>query len=182
MFWHWLWLDIGRPSSGIVFDIHRSARTAYHKTIKALKQITQYTYITSFLWDKFFGNPKHFWSLIRRLRGSRPSCPSTVDGVSDARGIADLFASSYKNLYNTNPYTALSHSCISDKLKAAMHPRHCLSLTARDVSLACKERLKRSRHDAEHAVDSEHLIHGTVLLHHHIAVLLNSCLAHGYFP
>jgi hypothetical protein len=123
-----------------------------------------------------------FWTLIRRLRGARMHCPSAVDGISHTQGIADLFASKYKNLYNTNPYTNNSHIRICSKLSAAIHRQHCLVLSTDEVSSACVQRLKRSKHDAWYAVDSENLIHGTPSLFRHVTVLLNACLVHGYFP
>jgi len=37
MFWHYIWVQCGRPSSGTVANIRRSTRARYHKAINLLK-------------------------------------------------------------------------------------------------------------------------------------------------
>jgi len=45
-------------------------------------------------------NDSHdFWSEVKKFRASKP-----VDDVSNENGIAQLFASSYKDLYTSVPY------------------------------------------------------------------------------
>jgi len=41
MFWHNLWSDNGRPHSGVIADVMRRTRSAYHYAIKFVKKMKQ---------------------------------------------------------------------------------------------------------------------------------------------
>ena len=38
LFWHRLWIDIGRPPTGIVAAVMRNTRYKYHKAVKDIKR------------------------------------------------------------------------------------------------------------------------------------------------
>jgi len=49
---------------------------------------------------------RNFGAEVKKIRGaSKPTRCRMVDGVSDDNDIAQLFASSYKDLYNSVPYS-----------------------------------------------------------------------------
>ena len=38
LFWHRLWVDIGRPPTGVVATVMRNTRYKYHKAVKDIKR------------------------------------------------------------------------------------------------------------------------------------------------
>ena len=100
-FWYRLWEDAGHPSSGVLFQIKKNTKTRYMYEIRRLKRRQNVL-----LQDKFaslFASKKNddFWSQIRQFNRSRPSPASSVDNVSGDVNIANLFASKFANVLNS---------------------------------------------------------------------------------
>ena len=38
LFWHWLWIECGRPKEGAMANVMRSTRAKYHKAVKDLQK------------------------------------------------------------------------------------------------------------------------------------------------
>ncbi len=39
LFWHWIWIDSGKPHAGAIDQVMTSARARYHKTVKDVKKM-----------------------------------------------------------------------------------------------------------------------------------------------
>ena len=37
LFWHWMWLEAGKPNSGYIFDIMKRTRHQYHYAVRRCK-------------------------------------------------------------------------------------------------------------------------------------------------
>jgi hypothetical protein len=47
---------------------------------------------------------RNFWSEIKRIRHNKGGVPNSVDGLTDVKDIAQLFAAKYRELYTSVPY------------------------------------------------------------------------------
>ena len=71
----------------------RHSRAAYHYANRAV------SYDVSERIDNC-----NFWSEVKKIRSSRPAKCRTVDGITNENDIAQLFASSYQDLYTNVSY------------------------------------------------------------------------------
>ncbi len=101
MFWHNIWMDMGRPHDGIVAEIRRSSRAKYHQAIRTAMR-EESTLVRQKIAECMLNNrDRDFWKEIKRIRGSYNNVPTTIDDCSDRDSIVNLFASSYKHLYSS---------------------------------------------------------------------------------
>ena len=98
MFWHRLWLDCGRPSSGAVADSMRRTRVRYHYAIRKSKKDEDLIIRERVASAMLNGRTRDFWAEIKRMRGHRTCVSRVADGESEASSIAHLFAAKYRDL------------------------------------------------------------------------------------
>ena len=179
-FWYRLWEDAGHPSSGVLFQIKKNTKTRYKYEIRRLKRRQNVL-----LQDKFaslFASKKKddFWSQIRQLNRSCPSPASSVDNVSGDVNIANLFASKFANVLNSNSSSSRDshHSSIQSSIE---------SWHLRDVHFSDKEVLEarsllKSKKTDSDGVSSDHLKLASSAIAKPLAIFLTSVVRHGYLP
>ena len=104
MFWHHLWIEGGRPRTGIVADIMRRTRAAYHYAIRKIKRDEDIIIRERFAAAVTDNDQRNFWSEVKRMRSCGTVISKTVDGQSSISYIADLFANKYRDLYTSIPH------------------------------------------------------------------------------
>jgi hypothetical protein len=120
LFWHQLWVDGGRPRSGVVADIMRRTRASYHYALRNVRR-NEDAIVRNRLADALLNDTsRDFWSEIKRLRGSKCKLSGTIDGLTDATDIAQLFASGYKELCTSVPYNKGDMQDITDDLNVTL--------------------------------------------------------------
>jgi Reverse transcriptase (RNA-dependent DNA polymerase)/Endonuclease/Exonuclease/phosphatase family len=184
LFWHRLWLECGRPKTGVVADSMRRSRAAYHYTIKRIKKdeesIVRERVAASILEDR----DRNFWSEIKRIRGNKAGTCRTVDGFTDANGIAKLFAIKYRELYTSVPYDRVDMQNILNGLN--------LTLTDSPITADCifnlydikaaVSRLKAHKRDGSSALSSDHITNAGDDCLIYIACLFTAIVVHGAVP
>ena len=179
--WHKMWIDCGRPHSGVVAEIMRRTRAAYHYAIRRVKknetEIVRERFADMILQNK----SRDFWSEVQRMKSSKTAVSATVDGVSGCNEIADMFANQYDELYSCVAYD----SCELASLKNDINNRLCSQaynqnskVNFGDVNDAVQE-LKRGKRDGFSGLMSDHVINACDELFIHISLLLSSMLVHG---
>ena len=103
-FWHKVWIEAGRPSSGVLFQIKKRTRSKLKFEVRKLKRREKYIRRSKLAAALSSKNSRKFWSEVKRInsRKSPPSVP-TVDSVHGASNIAQLFSSNLESLLNSNP-------------------------------------------------------------------------------
>jgi len=90
-----MWIDCGRPPprDSAVADVMRRTRAEYHYVIRQTRQeentIIRDRVAASLLEDE----KRNFWQEIKRIRGNKAVYSRTLDDITDAGDIAQLFAS-----------------------------------------------------------------------------------------
>lgn len=188
LFWHQLWKDNGCPRDGIVADIRRRTRARYHLAIKQLKH-NEDNIRAKNMADAILNNDsRNFWTEVKKVRKANKSVPTQIDGMSDERDVANLFASKYETIYNSVSYNdndmdALLHTIDSD-IHAKCKSGGCTKshrITPGEVS-KCISNLKYGKHDGYLGHYTDHLINGTQRLHIMLSLLYSSMLIHGFTP
>ena len=183
IFWHNIWMECGRPRSGIIADIMRKTRASYHYAIRKVRRNANDIINEKFADALLHNRGRDFWSEARKLRRSNVSVSSVVDGISTADGIADLFASKYQSLYTSVLYDRSemeSIHCLVDKSLSTSSDQH-LIVGVSDVTNAINK-LKPGKSDGCSGLCSDYFKHAPGVLAVYISLLLSALLTHGTMP
>ena len=132
--------------------------------------------------------PTQFWDHVKKVRGPKNVIPNNVDNITGFKGISDLFAHKYNDLYNSvsntvgdcsSMKTQLNNICSVDcswggKCKA----QH---ITVGDIDKGMNG-LHNNKRDGTCEMFFDHLINGTPNLNSHLSLLFTAMLRHGFSP
>ena len=180
-FWHKVWVEAGRPSSGALFNIKREAKRSFKSSVRRLKRRQQYLVRDKLA--KSFGSKKKdkFWSEVKRLKSAKnSSCSPVVDGISGGMNIANLFSSKFKNLLNKHPPS--SRSDLLSQINSSLCESHLCEMDfSEDEVIDAIHQLKSSKSDAD-GVFTNHLKLACPVIAEPLALLFSTILRHGYMP
>ena len=77
LFWHWIWLEAGKPMNGYVYNIMKRTRHQYHYAIRCAKR-NNTEIIRTKLADNM-SNSKEFWKELQKIDPASKSISKTVD-------------------------------------------------------------------------------------------------------
>ena len=101
LFWHWLWLECGKPNRGYVYDIMKKTRARYHYAVRCIKKnemsmkkqkIAEYGCGSSDMWRE-----------LKKIDPKSRKVPMTVDSACGVPEIAELFVTKYEELFSSVP-------------------------------------------------------------------------------
>ena len=179
-FWHRIWSEAGCPSSGVLFQIKKHTKSRYKHEVRRLKRKQN-----CLLQEKLAGlsarkKMRDFWFQIRKLNVTRSPSSPVVDGLSDSKGIADLFASKFADVLNT--HSSVTHDTFRSLVSSSVNSSHLsdISFSDEDVLEAISQ-LKPRKSDYD-GICSEHLKYASSSLAKPLAILFTSVVRHGYMP
>ena len=181
LFWHGMWVECGRPRSGVVADCMRRARASYHYAIRAVRRNEQ-NIIRERVADALLRDPsRDFWTEVKKIRNSKSGRAVIVDGCSDAPSISQLFASKYRHLYTSVPYQHNDlQSIVSDVESRISFDGDCI-IGSQEV-MAALSKLKLHKNDGDLGLASDYFINSDPALSVHIALLFTGIVIHGFVP
>ena len=115
--WNFIWQQIGKPHHGTISNTMRKTKRDYHYAIRYCKKNESQIVSTKMAQAPLSGRNRDFWNETRKLTKQNSQCSSTVDGITGAENIADLFYDKFKCLYNSVPYS----ECEMNQLKSDIH-------------------------------------------------------------
>ena len=179
-FWHRIWSDSGCPSSGVLFQIKKNAKSRYKYEVRRLKR-SQRTLLRTKIASSFAKKKKqNVWDQVRQLNRSRSSNTSVVDGVSGNVSIANLFASKFESVLNT--HSPSLHDNLHSSVQSSITSLHMDEVHFSDTEvLEALSQLKSHKSDND-GLSSEHLKLASPAIAKHLAVLFTSVVRHGYLP
>jgi len=183
LFWHNLWLECGRPHSGVVADCMRRTRAAYHYAIRQVRRNRTEIIQERFAQCIINNNTRNFWTEVNKIKGcNKGGVSNVVDGLSDCNQIANLFADKYEELYSSVVYNSDEMDAIKLDVNAAVDcfSRDCV-VSFNDVSEAVNC-LKFGKNDGFTGLSTNHIKYGPDELCMHISLLFSSMLVHGCAP
>ena len=115
LFWHNIWMECGRPKTGVVADIMRQTRLAYHYSIRKVKRREKDIVADRFAETILNNHSRDFWAEVKRMRGKSSVNSNIVDGCITPDDIAKHFADKYQYLYTSVAYN-------EDEIRAGIKP------------------------------------------------------------
>ena len=170
-FWHRIWSEAGCPSSGVLFQIKKHKKSRYKHEVRRLKRKQ------NLVQEKLAGlsarkKMRDFWSQIRKLNVTRPTSSPIVDGLSDSKGIADLFASKFADVLNT--HSSVTHDTFRSLVSSSVNSSHLSEIYFSDEDvLEAISQLKPRKSDND-GICSEHLKYASSAVAKPLAILFTS--------
>ena len=181
------WKSLGCPKSGPVYDCWKRCHYRYKTEIRRAKRDHDKNIRDAMHKDLLDKNGVSFWKKWNSLNRSGESLAPRINGETDAKGIANSFASHFEAVYGNNDtaeHRSLKtdfHNDYSDYF--SNHVNDNISpflLTWNDmIDIANKLKLGKS---SSGRCRPEHIFHGCPSLLYHFHILFNGLIQHGYVP
>ena len=185
LFWHNIWIDCGKPHSGVVADIMHKTRSRCHAAVRQARRNQNDIVNNRIALALAENNNRQFWSEIKRIRQTKCTVGGVIDGRCSSSDIADLFAEKYHDLYTSVPFDEadMQLQCIRNELTASLTNSDIVSsfVSVPDVLRACGS-LKAGKNDADIGLSTDHFINAGGELATHVSLLFSGMLIHGFAP
>ena len=184
MFWHRMWLDCGRPRTGVVSESMRRTRAAYHYALRRIRKDEEDIVRERTADAMLLNNSRDFWLEVKRIRGNKACISRTIDGQTEDHNIVRMFAAKYRDLFSRVPCSAEEMRAVENRVSAlldeACFDQNCV-VTVEEVASAVS-RLKTHKSEGGSELMSDHIINAGCDLAVHIACLLTTIIVHGVAP
>jgi len=179
-----MWVECGKPRTGVVYDIMRQTRARYHYAIRYARRHENDIINDRFANALLLNSRRDFWSEVKKIRRSGSCVSGAVDGVSNASDIASLFARKYEDLYTSVAYDPVVMKQISQELNSSLESTGYDGDCIVDMSdvLGAIGKLKLGKSDGNGVLSTDYFKHAGPELSVHIAMLLNALVIHGCTP
>jgi hypothetical protein len=181
LFWGALWTECGKPSTGVVHDIYKKTKRAYHYAIRNHKK--QVCDLRNVKMAEAICNQsqRNLWSELRKVRGKHKLCPPNVDGYITSDDICSVFLEKYKHLYNSVPSDSLE-DCIADIESSVANSDSKNFVVDVQTIQQCINQLKSQKYDGDRGLWSDHLIWAPPEFIDHLCCMFTDMIIHGYTP
>lgn len=183
LFWGKIWREVGRPRSGIVWDIYSKTKREYHKAVRRHKNDIEQNRKHKLAEAMVQDNSRQLWSELKKLKPSHKLLPPEVDGHRAAKDICNSFANKYSKLYNSVPSLTSEYYILKEKIKRESKDasKSSVIISTNMVTKAIKQ-LKKDKQDGDVGFNSNHLLYAPQSIHCLLAKLFTAILAHHYMP
>lgn len=184
MFWHAMWKQCGSPQTGWVAQIRRTTRAVYHRAKRDVDRRRRTIVATKMAHSLASGDARDLWTETKKINSAGKPTPSTMDGVTGDKPIADVFASSYEALYNSVSYDRndmealqadilerVSDTCCGGKCSKPHH-------VTPDIVDGALNRINKGKSDG--VISTDHLIQSCPELRVHLSILFTCMVRHGF--
>ena len=182
-----LWKNSGRPRSGVIFDLKKSAQYRYKCFLRRCQKDLNREKNDELHNNLIGKDPIKFWKSWKSIHGSGRDNAIRIDGFVKDDDIANRFADSFRSVYQSNDPTRVSElSNQFDDLYSDYCDEHkhddisCYYLSWNDM-LDLVDRMKVGK-AAAGFVKYEHILLGSPKLLVHLHLLFNGLIQHGYVP
>ena len=181
LFWHWVWLEAGKPYNGILYEIMKRTRHKYHYTVRRIKKNKmnlQKEKLTEHLYDS-----NVFWRSLKNINPVNKTLPNVVDNKNGSHEINKLFVQKYKTLYTSAPTNDTELNDINHQIDSRLHcGLYENEWVTPSIIGKCIALLNKNKMDGDKGFSSNHLIYAGRRLHVYLSMLFNAMLSHGYYP
>ena len=183
LFWHWVWLECGKPLTGPVSDCMKHTRRKYHYAIRNVKrkqaEIRKDNILKSYA-DK--ENKTEFWKKINTMIKTPGVTPLDIDGISGPGNISDYLAEKYESLYTSVPTDKYDLECLNEALyKQCMAHDKATPFSVSDITSSI-HKLKHGKSSGSDSFMSDHILYASEKLHVWLTLIFNAMLVHGFTP
>lgn len=169
------WVLCGKPSAGHAFDAMSSSRKIFKSKLRWVQnhqeQIKMDLLASHYRKNDF----RSFWKLTKKME-PRPGLSVSVGGISDAKGIANLFKEHFK-VKSLGGHS--ERQMIDNELDSELQVG--VSFSAKEITGILRN-MKRGKSPGYDQLSVEHLQHAGPHLPRLLAMLFNLCIQHSYLP
>lgn len=184
IFWHAIWKQCGSPQTGWVAQIRRSTRAVYHRAKRVVDSQRRTIVATKMAASLASGDSRDLWTETKKINNAGKPSPSTVDGVTGDKPIADVFASNYEKLYNSVSYSQTEMILLQNDILNRIDEECCGGncrkphhVTPEIVEFAVNK-LNKGKSDG--SISTDHIIHSCRELKVHLSILYTCMIRHGF--
>ena len=184
VFWHGIWKQCGSPQKGELAGIRRRTRAEYHRA-KRTVDVRRRTIVATKMANSLASSDKRdLWVETKKVNNAGRPCPSTVDGATGEKPIADVFASKYEELYNSVSYSQSDMDRLQDDIAARINDTCCEGkcgkshLVTPDAVDGALRKLNKGKSDG--VISTDHLIQSCPELRVHLSILFTCMIHHGF--
>ena len=186
--WNQIWIENGRPPSGLVFDLMKKAKGDYKREAKRILRSQNKEASTRMAQALGTNEKRDLWDEVRRMKTSQLPTPDRVDEAQGEDEVCGLFSCKYEELYNSVPFDPAAMDSemqlIDRMIESSCNRNLCYSahlFTVPDVLVAISK-LKRGKADSRPLFMSDQVIHGGPNLAVHLSLLFQCMLRHLSVP
>ena len=171
-----MWLANGKPRQGPIYEIHTKTKLRVTYAIRFIKK--NETQLRREALAKKFSNSNNceFWNEIRKINNCRTPLPNSIDSVSGADNILQLWRNHFHDLFN----------CLQkqyfDKNKFILESSHNEVVVTVDEIRRAITRLDLNKSSGADNVYAEHLKFSSDRILPLLSICITSMFTHGYLP
>ncbi|KAL0870260.1 hypothetical protein ABMA27_005292 [Loxostege sticticalis] len=169
-----MWTLFGRPKHGTLYDAMVTSRKIFKGRLKWCQNNQEQIRMDALATLHARGDFGRFWKSTNNMN-VRPGLPVSVDGVNDAKAIADIFKDHFTVKSPLGPSSRVLDSGTSGQGHLTTH------IKAKTIDSIIKS-MSKGKSPGHDGLSIEHLRHAGVHLPRVLALLFNMCLVHSYLP
>lgn len=171
---------MNRPHTGVVAQIRRQTRAAYHGAIRSAIREEDESSRLKFADCLLKNDKRDFWKEVKKIRRHGNTVPAVVDNCNSPERIADIFTESYANLYSSVPSLDDELSQVNDQIQAKL--KSCTDrflVTYVDINKAVQQ-MKSGKREGDSLFSSDCILNAPDSLHVHLSMLISALFNHGF--
>ena len=162
LFWHWLWVENGRPRHRNVAAIMRKTRASYHYAVRHIKRRECEARKSKMAESVSMNNQRDLWVETKKMVAGNKSSINTVDGACNPKTISEVFASKYDTLFHGKPTEPTElHSLHTTIRNGIVADDESYSTIALNDVLESLKHIKLGKNDGNHGLTSDHLVNSS---------------------
>ena len=170
------WASNGKPRNGPIYEMYRSSRAQCKYAIRYIQSNEDRLRRESLAKALSQHNYKSFWKEIRHMNNCRTPLPTSIDGVSGDKSIAELWGIHFSDLLN----------CIHNENNSNLTPTQNFGyedvrVDSTEVDSAIKN-LEVNKACGLDGIYAEHLKYRADRLYKLLSLCITSFLVHGILP
>lgn len=167
------WVLCGRPKSGSVYADMCDSRRAFKARLKWCQDHQDQIRMDALADKHRNGDFRGFWQQTSKIN-VRPGLPASVGGVSDHKGIANIFREHFAVKSPRGPAGEVLNADTNGQLIGTR-------FSAKDVANVIKN-MTRGKSPGHDGLSIEHLLHAGPHISRVLAMFYSLCVSHNYLP
>ena len=182
-----IWRDSGKPSSGPIFDLKKSANSRYKLAVRKAQKTFDKGRSDTIHNDLVNRNSTRFWKSWQELHGKKGDVSARINGKIDSTDIANEFATNFREIYdeaNSDQAKRLSddfRSLFATYSETHIHDGLHADYLSWDNMETVMGKLQPGKASGSF-IKAEHILHGSPQLTIHLHLLFNAMIQHSYVP
>lgn len=165
------WAMAGKPRQGPIFEYKKSTNAKYKYAVRFINRNEECMRADSMARKLVSNSNNDFWKEVKHINGHKPSLPCSVDGVSGAGNIAELWRMHYSKLFNLSQPNARQIGNVES----------VEIINSYEVSQAIQNLSANKTTGMDH-ISAEHLKYASFRLYILLALCFTALMSHGFLP